>query len=249
MKKIIAALFVVLAASNVSGGDFFAVSESTVQINVPVVVNSTVTAGRFLAPGGNSNPFIAYGHRDYSNVGIRFHDPEFRSIVFVVNGADQFKVGPNLVEMLGTSVFIAYKANPGVPTFTWAGDLATGYYNYGLYVGGATPKGQVSFMADGVEVTRTGKTSQKFFTPVLVGTTTESAGIVIRSSGTIESMSGGFKFPDGTTQTTAFVGSSACTDHGPLSSAPASPTECARYFNTVTKQFYGWNGSSWVILG
>lgn len=249
MKKFLLAVISCLFSVVAHAGTIMEITDTTATFRIPVVSTDVMTATKFKASGGSNASAIAYGHKDYTNTGIRFHDPEFRSIVFVSNGADQFKVGPNLVEMMGTSIFILYKGNPGVPTMTWAGDLATGWYNYSLYQGGGTPLGQVAFMSNGTEVFRFGKTEQKFYTPILVGTTTASAGIVIRSSGTIEAMAGGFKFPDGTVQTTAAVAPTGCLDHGPLSSAPSSPAPCDRYYNTGSNQMYMWNGTEWVILG
>lgn len=70
-------------------------------------------------------------------------------------------------------------------------------------------------------------------------------------AGTIESLSGGFKFPDGTIQTTAATGPSSNTfDYivlTPRLTPPSNPVPGTVYISSATKQGYWWDGSQWLV--
>lgn len=91
---------------------------------------------------------------------------------------------------------------------------------------------------------------------VQIGTYTKSQDGVAHSTltvqGRIESLDGGFKFPDGTVQTSAAQSQSTTPTFDyivltPRATAPASPVEGTLYINSVTKQAYWWDGVQWVV--
>ena len=69
-------------------------------------------------------------------------------------------------------------------------------------------------------------------------------------AGTIETTSGGIKFPDGSVQTTAAGASSNVFDSivlTPRSTPPASPAVGTLYIDSNTNQARWWNGSQWLV--
>ncbi len=67
--------------------------------------------------------------------------------------------------------------------------------------------------------------------------------------GVVESTAG-FKFPDGSIQTTAAGSTSNVFDSivlTPRATAPASPVQGTIYINSVSKQAYWWDGSQWLV--
>lgn len=91
---------------------------------------------------------------------------------------------------------------------------------------------------------------------VQVGTYTKSQDGVTNSTltvaGTVESLSGGFKFPDGTTQTSAAQGQSTTPTFDfiiltPRLTPPPSPAVGTVYIDSTTGQGLWWNGTQWLV--
>jgi len=89
---------------------------------------------------------------------------------------------------------------------------------------------------------------------VQVGVYTPSVDVLTASTltvgGRIESLSGGYKFPDGSVQTTAATGTGNVFDSiviTPRATPPASPVVGTIYINSITKQAYWWEGSQWLV--
>ena len=88
---------------------------------------------------------------------------------------------------------------------------------------------------------------------VQIGTYTvsQSAGAsALTVAGPIESVAGGFKFPDGSVQTTAATGAPNVFDTlvlTPRATAPAAPVPGTVYINSVSKQAFWWDGSQWLV--
>lgn len=89
---------------------------------------------------------------------------------------------------------------------------------------------------------------------VQIGTHTVAQDGVTNSTltvaGRVESLSGGFKFPDGTVQTTAAGATTNVFTSivlTPQSVAPASPAIGTLYIDSNTNQARWWNGSQWLV--
>lgn len=252
MKKSLFLIPVLLLASFVSAGNFIEIDESMATFNMPLVVNGNVEStgtikaeSEFIGKANNVSADLSYKFYnettgDPIQTGFRCHTGEMNALVFYINGVAQFKVGTNQIETLGTTITKTYPGFPGQPGYTFAGDDNTGMFR--------ELNDTLSFSGGAQRLLELNQTRAYSYKPVLIGTTTMNSSF-LRANGAIESISGGFVFPDSTVQTTAAQPYSGCEDHGALSSAPSSPNECDRYYDTGTNQMMMWNGTVWVILG
>lgn len=189
-----------------SGGtlDLTAVTSVTSGTNSPLTINnggtgtplSNSTASFF----GNVNNFSQVNHQNLSagnNASTDF-------IATADNGNDT----TNFVDFgINSSTY-----NLGTFTITGVNDGYLYSQSSNLAIGVAAAAKSVKFFQGGTlaanEVARFSPTTNN----LLVGTTSDGAGTSkIRAAGIIESTTGGFKFPDGTVQTSATLGSSNVT--------------------------------------
>ena len=189
-----------------SGGtlDLTAVTSVTSGTNSPLTINNGGTAAALsnsvASFFGNVNNFSQVNHQNLSagnNASTDF-------IATADNGNDT----TNFVDFgINSSTY-----NLGTFTITGVNDGYLYSQSSNLAIGVAAAAKSVKFFQGGTlaanEVARFSPTTNN----LLVGTTSDGAGTSkIRAAGIIESTTGGFKFPDGTVQTSATLGSSNVT--------------------------------------
>ena len=230
MKKLIAVIAaIIFAITDVFAGTIFEVTDSTTSINVPFK-----STQRIVAPlGAETTPSFTFtGNRADGTNGTGMWSDSAGKLWFTAGA------GAMVLDYTGVLPWpvmrMVDRGSAAYPTITITDGMA------GLFSPAARKLAVSIYQSE----------SMRWIEDEVLIATTTAQGVRFSVNGVINSMTGGFKFPDGTTQTTAAGAPyTGCADHGALSSAPGSPTECARYYNTTTKQMYMWNGISWVILG
>lgn len=189
-----------------SGGtlDLTAVTSITSSSNSPFTVNN----------GGTSTPFSNSTASFFSNVNS-YSQINHENINSGTSASTDFIATAD--NGTDTTFFVDLGINSSTysdPAFTITG--ANDGYLYSqssnLAIGTAAAARSVRFFQGGTlaanEVARFSPTTNN----LLVGTTSDGAGTSkIRSAGIVESTTGGFRFPDGTVQTTASAGSTSVT--------------------------------------